>query len=59
DPFSRALTRELEKRVLVGIPADSMHPGEKGKELINNTVPGYLFEYGHSLALSNAQSAVV
>lgn len=46
DPFSRELIRALEKRVLIGIPAESMHPGEKGEGPISNAVLGYLFEYG-------------
>lgn len=46
DPFSRAVMRELNKRVLVGIPADSVHPGEKGEAPISNAVLGYLFEHG-------------
>ena len=46
DPFSREFLRAVEKRVLIGIPAESMHPGEKGEEPINNAVLGYLFEYG-------------
>jgi hypothetical protein len=46
DPFARALIRELNKRVAIGIPGDSMHPGEKGEAPISNAVLGYLFEYG-------------
>ncbi|MCJ2055648.1 hypothetical protein MKL09_03660 [Methylobacterium sp. J-048] len=46
DPFARAVMRELEKRVLIGIPGDSMHPAEKGEAPINNAVLGYLFENG-------------
>ncbi|MCJ2023101.1 hypothetical protein, partial [Methylobacterium sp. J-067] len=30
----------------IGIPAESMHPGEKGEKPINNAALGYLFEYG-------------
>lgn len=46
DPFSRELMRALQKVVLIGIPGESMHPGEKGEEPISNAVLGYLFEYG-------------
>ncbi|MBP2497802.1 hypothetical protein ABID82_004007 [Methylobacterium sp. PvP062] len=46
DPFSRAVMRELNSRALVGIPGDSMHPGEKGEAPISNAVLGYLFEHG-------------
>ena len=46
DPFGRAVMRELEKRVAIGIPGDSMHPAEKGEAPINNAVLGYRFEHG-------------
>ncbi|WP_267427090.1 hypothetical protein [Methylobacterium sp. GC_Met_2] len=46
DPFSRAVMRELEKRVAIGIPGDSVHPAEKGEAPINNAVLGYRFETG-------------
>ncbi|MCJ2023540.1 hypothetical protein, partial [Methylobacterium sp. J-067] len=46
DPLSREFLRAVEKRVLIGIPAESMHPGEKGEKPINNAALGYLFEYG-------------
>lgn len=45
-PFERAVMRELRKRVAIGIPAESMHPGEKGEAPISNAVLGYLFEHG-------------
>lgn len=45
-PFSRAILRELSKRVVVGIPADSVHQGEDGEAPISNAVLGYLFEHG-------------
>lgn len=46
DPFGRAVMRELEKRVVIGIPGDSMHPAEKGEAPISNAALGYLFEHG-------------
>ncbi|MGH1590792.1 hypothetical protein ACRBEV_23570 [Methylobacterium phyllosphaerae] len=46
DPFARAVLRELEKRVVIGIPGDSMHPAEKGEAPISNAALGYLFENG-------------
>lgn len=46
DPFSRAVLRELRKRVAIGIPGDSMHAAEKGEAPISNAVLGYLFEHG-------------
>ncbi|ACB23988.1 hypothetical protein [Methylobacterium radiotolerans] len=46
DPFGRAVMRELEKRVVIGIPGDSMHPAEKGEVPISNAALGYLFEHG-------------
>ena len=46
DPFSRAVMRELSKRVAIGIPAESMHTAEKGETPISNAVLGYLFEGG-------------
>ncbi|MCJ2023928.1 hypothetical protein [Methylobacterium sp. J-067] len=46
DPLSRDFLRAVEKWVLIGISAESMHPGEKGEASINNAALGYLFEYG-------------
>ncbi|MGU3543658.1 hypothetical protein [Methylobacterium sp. A52T] len=46
DPFARAVLRELNKRVAIGIPASSKHPAEKGEAPISNAVLGYLFEHG-------------
>jgi hypothetical protein len=46
DPFARAVLRELNKRVAIGIPGDSMHPAEAGEKPISNAVIGYLSEFG-------------
>lgn len=46
DPFAQALVRELGKRVVIGIPGDSMHAAEKGEAPISNAVLGYRFEHG-------------
>ncbi|MHC2108337.1 hypothetical protein [Methylobacterium sp. CM6246] len=46
DPFARAVLRELNKRVAIGIPGDSMHAAEKGEAPISNAVLGYRFEHG-------------
>ena len=46
DPFARAVLRELNKRVAIGIPGDSMHSAEKGEAPISNAVMGYRFEHG-------------
>ncbi|MCJ2138459.1 hypothetical protein [Methylobacterium sp. E-066] len=46
DPFARSVLRELSKRVLVGIPADSMHPAEKSETPIGNSALGYRLETG-------------
>lgn len=46
DPLSRAVIRELEKRVVVGLPGDSMHPGEEGEPEFSNATLGYILENG-------------
>ena len=46
DPFARAVLRELNKRVAIGIPGDSMHTAEPGEKPISNAVIGYLSEGG-------------
>lgn len=45
-PFSQSVLRELSKRVVIGIPAGSMHPAEEGEAPVGNATLGYLFEYG-------------
>ncbi|WP_267359116.1 MULTISPECIES: hypothetical protein [unclassified Methylobacterium] len=45
-PFSQSVLRELSKRVVIGIPGDSMHPAEKGEAPIGNAALGYMFEHG-------------
>lgn len=46
DPFSKAVLRELGKRVAIGLPGDSMHPGEPGEPSISNATLGYILEHG-------------